>query len=225
MEQAEIIEQQKEISANFLTKQQNAFRLISDTDIFLQEENFDKATENYRKAIGILTEIGWTHGYLKLLQETLQTINERKRESEKDKQLEQELLIKKQKEGEEFQAKISTSIQREKDRIKRKEFEIQRREELIEKTENRKQEAFKLMDNAENSLNQNQYLQSIEKYRQAELILNEIGFSTRAIREMIQRVKQKGIGDREVKFEDKTEASTKSPKWFPDVKIEDLRTD
>ena len=195
MEKAEIIEQQKEISAKYLSKQQSAFKLIGNADILLQEENFDKATENYRKAIGILTEIGWTHGYLKLLQETTQAINERKREREREKQLEQELLIKKQKEEEEFQSKISTSIQKEKERIKKKEFKIQRREELIDKIESRKEEAFKLMDDAENLLNQNQYLQSIEKYRQAELILNEVGFSTRVIREMIQKIQQKNRED------------------------------
>lgn len=191
MEQAESREEQKEIMAKNLSKQQNAFRLIDDADILLQEENFDKATENYKKAIQILTEIGWTPGYLKLLKETVHAIYERKQESEEDKQLEQELLIKKQKEEEAFQIKISTSIQKEKERIKKKEFEIQKREDLMEKIESRKEEAFKLMDNAENLLNQNQYLQSIEKYRQAELILNEVGFSTRVIREMIQKVKER----------------------------------
>ncbi|MFX0041827.1 MAG: hypothetical protein ACFE8L_02845 [Candidatus Hodarchaeota archaeon] len=190
MEKAEIIEQQKEIASKHSKKQQSTFKLISDTDVLLHVEDFDAAIENYKKAIGTLTEIGWTPGYLKLLEETVQTINERKKEREREKQLEQELLIKRQKEEQDFQSKISASIQKDKERIRKKEFEIQKREELIEKIENRKEEAFKLMDNAENLLLQNKYLQSIEQYRQAELILNEIGFSTRAIREMIQKIKE-----------------------------------
>ncbi|MFX1314670.1 MAG: hypothetical protein ACFE9T_02310 [Promethearchaeota archaeon] len=191
LEKLEIAEKQRELSAENLAKQQNAFKLIEDGDFLLQEDSFDEATENYKKAIEILTEIGWTHGYLKLLKETIQSINEMKKEREKEKQLEYEIKIKQKKEEEEFQSKILSYLQKEKERIKNKEFQFHKREDLIEKISKRKEEAFKLMDNAEDLLNQNQYIQCIEKYRQAEIILNEIGFTTRIIREMIQKVQNK----------------------------------
>ncbi|MFX1409223.1 MAG: hypothetical protein ACFFA6_02640 [Promethearchaeota archaeon] len=191
LEKVETIEKQKELSAKNLAKQQNAFKLIEEGDFLLQEESFEEATDNYKRAIEILTEIGWTHEYLKLLKETIQSINEMKREREKEKQLEYDFKIKQQKEEEEFQLKILTYFQKEKERIKKKEFQFHKREDLIEKISKRKVEAFKLMDIAEDLLNQNQYVQSIEKYRQAEIILNEIGFSTRIIREMIQKVQNR----------------------------------
>ena len=47
------------------------------------------------------------------------------------------------------------------------------------------------------------------------------------IMECVQEIELKGFGDREVKFEDKSQIESKSSKIFPDLKIDvdDLKTD
>jgi len=191
LKEKDLMEQQKRISAQNLTKQQEGFRLIEDGDILLEAENFDEAINNYRKAIELLKDIGWGEGYLKLLHDTIQTINIKKKEREKEKQLEFEASLKRQKEDDMFQKKISEYMQVEREKFKSKEIELQKREDLARGMENRKLKAFKIMDDAENLLNKGEYDQSIDRYHQAELILNEINFPIIAIREMIQKIQEK----------------------------------
>ena len=54
--------------------------------------------------------------------------------------------------------------------------------------ENRKAEAFNLLDDAEILMKENQYDRAIEYYHNAEIILNEIQFPTSSIREMREKV-------------------------------------
>ncbi len=165
--------------------------MISDGYTLLNQKNYDNALKNYQNAITILTEIGWTSDYLKLLQNTVKTIEVRNRDIAQEKQFQKELFIQHQKEEEQFQKKISESMKREQERLKVKEIEIQKKEQLQQLMENRKQEAFKVMDLADNLFNQKQYTQAIGQYRQAELLLNEIGFPTNVIREMIYKIQEK----------------------------------
>ena len=190
LKEKRILEKQKVISAQNLAKQERAFNIIEETGNILREENYIKAIENYKKAIDLLKGIGWREGYLKFLQETIEAILKRKKEKEKEKQVEFEVSIKRQEEEEQFQKKIAENIQKEKERLKVKEIEIQKREELIRKMEIRKLKAFEIMDQAGKLLNQREYDKSIELYRQAELILNEISFPTKVVREMIQKIQE-----------------------------------
>ncbi|NVM36481.1 MAG: hypothetical protein HWN81_12870, partial [Candidatus Lokiarchaeota archaeon] len=191
LEEKESIQKRERITSQNLLKQEEAFKLINEGYNLLDQMNYDKSLKNYQNAIIFLTEIGWTSDYLKLLQNTIKTIEVRKRDIEKEKELEKELLIQQQKEEEQFQKKISESMRREQQRFKAKEIEIQRKEKLQQLMEKRKQEAFKVMDLAENLFNQKQYTQAIEQYRQAEQLLNEVGFPTNAIREMIHKIQEK----------------------------------
>lgn len=187
----EFIEKQKKISAQNLTQQQEAFKMIEGGENLLQVEKYDEAAKNYRKAIDILKAIGWGTAYLKLLNETIFTIQSRKLEKEKATQIEFELNLKHQKEEEQFQKKISGYLKTEQERIKAKQIQFQKREEMLDIMETRKSEAYSMMDKAENLLDQGQYNESIENYRQAELNLNEIGFPTELIRETIQKIQEK----------------------------------
>ncbi|NVM37956.1 MAG: hypothetical protein HWN81_20350, partial [Candidatus Lokiarchaeota archaeon] len=187
-EQTEI---QKQLSAQNLAKQQKAFSLMEDGDILIEERRFNEVISNYNKAIELLKGIGWEEGYLILLRENIQTIESKKREYEKEKQIEFEIALKQQKEDELFQKRISEYMVKEQAKFKAKEIEIRKREDLLKNMENRKLEAFKIMDNADKLLNNGDYDGSIKNYLQVEILLNEINFPTGVIREMIQRIQEK----------------------------------
>jgi len=191
LKKQKLLEEQKEISAQLSAKQKAAFKLIDDGDVYLKEENFDKVINNYTQAVSILTEIGWDPSYLKLIQENIDAINIRKQEKEKQLKLQEERLKQREEEEKQFQQKISDQLLKERERMKAKKIDIQKREVMIQKIEIRRVEAFELMDNAKKLLAQGQYGQSIDKYRHAELILNEIQFPTDAIKEMIFRIQEK----------------------------------
>jgi len=191
MEKQAMIEKQKAQSVQIASKQQNAFSMIDEGDSLFQQEEFGKALEKYQNAITLLTEIGWEASYLKLLQETVDAINKKKQEKEKQEQIEQELLKQREKEQQEFQSKIAQQLQQEQERMKSKKIEIQKREARVQLIEKRKEEAFDLMDEANELLNDGQYDESIEKYREAELLLSEIQFPTDSIKEMIYKVGEK----------------------------------
>ncbi|MFX1379870.1 MAG: hypothetical protein ACFFA4_12345 [Promethearchaeota archaeon] len=189
--QKEVFEKQKQLSAQNLARQQKAFNLIESGDILFENENFNNAIANYNKAIELLREIGWEDRYLRLLNDTIQTIKQREKEKESEKQKEFESSLKHQKEEDLFQKRISEYMLQEQKKIQEKKIEIQKREDLIKHMEKRKSEAFSIMDNAQNLLNQGEYEKSIKNYIQAELILNEINFPTGSIREMISKIQEK----------------------------------
>ncbi|UCD00396.1 MAG: hypothetical protein JSV23_05750 [Promethearchaeota archaeon] len=190
LQERDLIQKKEIITTQNLLKQQEALKLINDGYSLLEQKNYDNALDNYQNAITILTEIGWTSDYLKLLQNTINTIELRKRDLEREEKLKIESLKQRKTEEEKFQMKISDYMQREQERLKIKNIEIQKQEEVKQIMEKRKIEAFEILDAAENSFNQKHYNQAIEKYRQAELVLNEIGFPTNSVREMIHKVQE-----------------------------------
>ncbi len=191
IEERNLIEKQEIISSQYISKEQDAFRFIEEGYILISKKMYDGALEKYRNGTKILTEIGWTSDYLRLLQNTIKTIELRKKELESKKEQENNLRIQQGREEVEFQKKISDYMIREQNRLKAKEIDITKLEELKELKEKRKVQAFEIMDEAEKVLNLKQFNQAIEKYRNAELILNEIGFPTQAVREMLSKVQDK----------------------------------
>ena len=185
------IENRRQISSQNLVKEQNAIKMIEDGDNLIKINKFNEAIEEHLKAIEILEEIGWGEGNLLLLQETVNSIKVKKEESEKEKLLEYEVGYRKQKEDEQFQQKIKKFIDKEKTRLKDKEIRIKEREELTQQMEKHRLEAFNLLDKGEVLLNQGKYDDSLENYRQAEIILNEINFPTGIIREMNHKIQEK----------------------------------
>ncbi len=224
-------ERKKLTSTQNLIKQEEAFKLIEDGDRLLKDNNFDNALTKYNNSIVILTEIGWTGEYLKLFYETIDIINDRKREIEKKKEREQHLLSEQQKEEEKFQASINRNIQREKERLRKQQIEILKREDLSNLLEHQKTKAFSLMDDAEKDLIKGQYEEAIDKYRQAELFLSEIGFPSGAVKEMIYKVhdrnrenklrKQKHL---EILLQKKREEGEFQQKIREGIKISELKT-
>ena len=184
----EMLEDKKLLDAQNIKKQDNALKLIEQADESLQQENYDLATTNYENAIRILEEIGWTGGYLNLLQETMETINVRKQEKLVEKQKQEQFLNEKLKSEEKFQKKLKATMEVEQKRLKSKAIEVQKKEEVKIHVENQKEKAFKLLDDAESLLNQRNYEDSIKLYREAELILTEIEYPTDIIREMVRKI-------------------------------------
>ncbi|TFG27953.1 MAG: hypothetical protein EU532_06365 [Promethearchaeota archaeon] len=191
MEKTEFIEKQKEINAQLSAKQEHAFKIIDEGDDLLKQEQFNEAITRFKEAISILSETGWEPSYLGLLQENIEMIKNRKLEIEEEKEKEKQSMQKRQREEQDFQQKVAKELKTEKERIKAKKIEIQKREQLKAKIESNKTQAFDLMEQAEDLLNKGQYELSLEKYRQAELILNEIQFPTQVIKDTILKVEER----------------------------------
>jgi len=186
-----LIEKKKALTIENLTKQETAFKIIEEADLLLKKENFNNAIEEYQKALRLLNEIGWTGGYLKLIEDTVQEIKIKKQEKEKRLQHKREVSSKRIEEEKIFERKISEQIKRQQQRLLAKKMEIQKKVDLLKHMETLKSNAFELMDKAEILLNQGVYERSIELYFQAELILSEIQFPTDSIKEMIHKIQEK----------------------------------
>ncbi|TFG24778.1 MAG: hypothetical protein EU533_01800, partial [Promethearchaeota archaeon] len=186
--EVELLEEKKVLDSQNIKIQETALRLIEEADQSIQQEDFDSAITNYEKSIKILEEIGWTEGYVKLLQDTLETIHIKKKEKESEKAKQEKLMSEKQKSEEIFQRRLKARMKEEQKRLKTKEIEIKKKEDAKVYVENQKSRAFKILENAENLLNQRKYEDSIKLYREAELILTEIGYPTDIIREMIRKI-------------------------------------
>jgi hypothetical protein len=184
----ELLEEKKLLDEQSIKKRDNALKLIEEADESIQQENYNLAISNYENAIKILEEIGWTGGYLNLLQETLETISVRKKEKLAEKQKREQILNEKQKSEEAFQKKLRATMEIEQKRLRSKVIEVQKKGEVKIHVANQKEKAFKLLEDAESLLNQRKYEDSIKLYREAEIILTEIEFPADIIREMIRKI-------------------------------------
>jgi len=191
IKEREKLEKVKEFSVQAKQKQEQAFSMIEQAELLLSHENFDNALTEYQKAIDLLKDIGWSESYLKLLEETAFEISNKKIEKERRIAKEKEIQRKKIEEEKEFEKNLAQQMKNERRRLQQKELKLKQQENLKEFLENRKIEAFNLIDRAEILLKQGLYDQAIEEYFQAELILSEIQFPTDAIKEMILKVQEK----------------------------------
>ena len=80
----QLIEKKKALTIENVAKQETAFKIIEEADSLLKEENFNEAIEEYQKALRLFNDIGWTGGYLKLLEDTIQDILIKKQEKRED---------------------------------------------------------------------------------------------------------------------------------------------
>jgi hypothetical protein len=113
-------ETQKTLHVEALAKQQQAFKFIESGELLLQEEHFDASAKSYQDAIKILNEIGWEKPYLTLLNDTIATIQNRKKEKELEKRNTFELALKNQKKEERLQKKISEAMKMQQEPRKKK---------------------------------------------------------------------------------------------------------
>ncbi|MFX1498713.1 MAG: hypothetical protein ACFFBH_14410 [Promethearchaeota archaeon] len=187
----ELIAKKKKLSAQNLSKQEEAFKLLDKADDILKREEFNDVLGIYQQALNILENIGWTGGYIKLIKETINELKIRNEEKQRRELKEKELSRKQIESEKKFEMQIKESMEKEKARLKVKKIEIKKKEELIRQMESLKIEAFNLMDKAENLMNQGLYEQAIELYHQAELVLNELQYPTDSIKELILDIQEK----------------------------------
>ncbi len=187
----ELFVEKKELVAETIAKEKEAFRVIDEADFLLRQESFDEALQSYHNALSILNDIGWTGGYMTLLEDTIRLIQIKKKEKDQRIIRERERLKKQIDDEREFERKIAEHLQSEKDRMISKKIELRKREDLVNYMEQRKLEAFKIMNKAEVLLKQGLYEQAIDLYYQAELILTQIRFPTDSIKEMIRKIQEK----------------------------------
>ena len=195
-------EQLKQMKVKGKQKETVALKLIEDADDLLKNESFNEAIAKYVEAINILSEIGWTGSYLTILKETVQYTKQKKQEFENRKELERNKTIKAIQEQRSFERELKEQMEREQERLQAKQFEIKKREESIQLMNERKEEAFKILDQAQNLLDKGQYIQSLDKYYQAELLLSEISYPTDVVRETIHQIQIKMQEDNLLKQQD-----------------------
>ncbi|GAH59623.1 unnamed protein product, partial [marine sediment metagenome] len=187
----ELLVKKKELTAETIAKEKEAFSVIDKADILLRQESFDEALQSYSNALIILNDIGWTGSYMTLLEDTIRLIQLKKKEKDQRIVQERERLRKQVDDEREFERKIAEHLQSEKDRMISKKIELRKMEDLVNYMEQSKLEAFKIMDKAEVLLKQGLYEHAIDMYYQAELILTQIRFPTEAIKEMIRKIQEK----------------------------------
>jgi len=195
----ELIVEKKELIAETIVKETEAFKIIDEADFLLRQESFDEALQSYHNALSILNEIGWTGTYITLLEDTIRSIQFKKKEKDQRIIREREQLKKQIENEREFERKITENLQSEKDRMISKKIELRKREDLVNYMEQCKLEAFKIMDKAEVLLKQGLYEHAIDMYYQAELILTQIQFPTNLVKEMIRKIQEKKRKDDLVK--------------------------
>ncbi|MGM0470239.1 MAG: hypothetical protein ACQERB_15675, partial [Promethearchaeati archaeon] len=191
LERRRNIEIQKQLTEEAKEKQKNAFNIIDKADSLLKQQYFDEALSKYNTAMEILKSIGWSEEYLRLLRDTIRSIKKQK-EEQTIKQIQEEKQLKQlEQENMEFQAKMSKIMEWEQIRLEEKQLSIEERKKFKEKQNELKQKAFKVLEEADKCLNEGDYEESIEHYREAELILNQIQFPTDLIKETIMKIKSK----------------------------------
>jgi hypothetical protein len=160
-----------------------------------------------------------------LLEDTIRLIQFKKKEKDQSIIREREHLKKQIDEEREFERKIAEHLQSEKDRMISKKIELRKMEDLVNYMEQRKLEAFKIMDKAEVLLKQGLYEYALEMYYQAELILTQIRFPTDAIKEMISKIQEKKRKDDLAKHHEfeLIIKKTEEEKYFQQTIVESMR--
>jgi len=186
-----IQEQQKVLSERNFLKQNETLKMLEVADAHIKRGKLDDAIEIYMSAMKIFNEIGWKGPYLKLIQDTLDNLNKRKFEIEQIKQQKIELEVKRDAEERDFQAKIAQGIEIQKQKMLAKKIAIQTQEEIFAHRENRRKEAFDIIDKAEKMTKEENFDDALRLYRQADIFLSEIQFPSNIVKEMIPKIKLK----------------------------------
>jgi hypothetical protein len=183
------IEREEELK-NRQEKKEKAFNFLDTGLEYLAQQDFDKAIYAYQTARSIFAEIQWTDE-LSIIEEAIIEIENKKKEARLSKYTEMQAFVTKEKKERQFQKYIGDKMSLENEKIKQKQLGLKEREEQKEFIEIKKEKSFKLIEEAEIFMNQNQYNKALELYISAESILNEIRYPTDIIKEMIETLRVK----------------------------------
>ncbi|MFW9819698.1 MAG: hypothetical protein ACFFE5_08820, partial [Candidatus Thorarchaeota archaeon] len=156
-------------------KEQDLFKILDRADDVLKEKNFNEAINIYHKALPILTDLGpgW-EPYRTMVQDTISNVEKLKGSQLAKEYEEQKKLEERNREELEFQKQITNQINKERERLKKKEIIVKDREEEIKLFEQKRKNAFQFLDSAIDFLNKGDYDNAILNYIRAGNIFAEI---------------------------------------------------
>ncbi|MFW9818999.1 MAG: hypothetical protein ACFFE5_05265, partial [Candidatus Thorarchaeota archaeon] len=179
------IEKQKQTHAYMEKRKEESFNLLEEAEIYMKQLQYDKALEYYRAAELILNEIAFPTDSIR---ELILKVQEKKREQQLEKQKALQLSLQKEREELIYQQKIVENLRLEQERLSQKEMKILEKEELKSRLEERREQAFEILDEGEKFLQNQNYDNAIVCYRRAGQILNELQFPTESVNDMIFKI-------------------------------------
>ncbi|MBD3338030.1 MAG: hypothetical protein GF353_02905, partial [Candidatus Lokiarchaeota archaeon] len=172
-------------SETFSKIKNEAYNLLEEAELLTSQAKYDKAIKFYRDVESILREIKYPTDSII---EMINIVRQKKEDKEKQKEKERITKLQKEKEESEFFDSVISEFQIEIERLKQKEVLVATKEEMQVSLQKRKQQAFDILENAETFIKRNDYGRSLESYRKAQLILNELRFPVDSIKEMMIKV-------------------------------------
>ncbi|MBD3198330.1 MAG: tetratricopeptide repeat protein [Candidatus Lokiarchaeota archaeon] len=201
LEKNEKLERRENLIKYIEAKKERAFSFLEQAEELIKDEKFNEALELYHQTEKIFHEIQFPTN---TIQELILNLEEKRRQKEFEEQRELESQIKKEKEIRTFQKQVAKNLQKEKERLREKQIKIREHKERKEIIEKKKQEAFKILDEAEYAVQRTDFEQAISKYRKAQMILRQIQFPTDSVEEMIQKIiiaKKRERKEKELEFQ------------------------
>ncbi len=162
-----------------------AFNLLEDAGIFMKNGLYDQALECYRSVELNLNEIQFPTDAIR---DMIEKVQKNKIKQEEIQKKEQEFKIQEKVEEKKFNQQVAKIFEKEKERLEAKEIQIQETSEFQALLKEKKEQAFEILDDAENFIKSLDYDNALGSYRKAELIMNEIHYPTEAIKGMIAKI-------------------------------------
>ncbi|MBD3216381.1 MAG: hypothetical protein GF311_27455 [Candidatus Lokiarchaeota archaeon] len=167
------------------SQKEKAFDLLDRADALTTKGNYDEALEKYQDAELILNEIQFP---TEAIEEVIVQIKEKQRARDFERQSQLQEKIEHEQRENYFRRYMAKRMEEEKQQLMEKKIRVENFEARRQSVENKKKEAFELLDEAESLTQQEQFESAIEYYKKAQLILNQIHFPTDSIDEMINRL-------------------------------------
>ncbi|MEJ2276807.1 MAG: hypothetical protein P8Y70_03515 [Candidatus Lokiarchaeota archaeon] len=174
--------QREELRKYFEMQREDSFKLLEQAEDFMKQKDYDSAIDYYKRAESKLKEIKFPTNAIR------DTIDLIKIKREEDQLLEQHKVdVKSQKleKQREFQEMIASSLEKERKRLQLKQLKVEEYERSRELIEQKQNKAFNMLDEAEKLVKNEKYEDAVERYREAQFLLNQIHYPTESIAEVI----------------------------------------
>ena len=139
----------------------------------LKQGELEKAIYSYQNAGTIFAEIQWSDE-LPLIENSINELERKIREQKELKQKHIQNEIERNRQEKEFQNQITKQLQIERDKIRARDIKLREREKELEYQEKRKNDAFKLFEEADLHVKQGNFDEAIEIYQKTLNIFAEI---------------------------------------------------
>ncbi|TFF87847.1 MAG: hypothetical protein EU548_09685, partial [Promethearchaeota archaeon] len=155
-------------------KETQFFAILDKADKLLKDGEYDASISEYQKALELVKGLASWQSHIASLENTIQKIQELKESQAEKKLVELKKTEKRKQEEIEFQKRMAKQLQIEKEKLKEKEVKIQQRDDEVKYREQRKDQAFKFLDAAQNYIKQGNLDKAIYAYQNAGNLFAEI---------------------------------------------------